>query len=776
MKAYLLGYNAVCGAAWLFCAVRCACIFLGGASAGEAYAEIGMVLVAAQTAMLLEIVHSLLGLVPSPVVVVMMQVGSRIFIVWGHLYWVKECQQHSSLFLMVLSWSVTEVVRYAFYFCNLLGGVPFPLFYLRYSLFMVLYPTGISGEILQTLIGMGAYWKVANPLWYRLSLIMLIFYMPCSPFMIANMWANRKRSFKKRFASKEEPQGVQWPRTKAGDRSSTSTNRSILAAAGAAGPGGEEAATKISKEKKWRFAYSKHLLDHVKQSLQSEDGCLAMARAGLDAAHGAFTFVRQGHGEMPVRDVMDKLGEASSAAFETAELCGEKSPPTATDRQVVLYYGGPTFGKPYYRYSNTRKTPVSGMKLRELIDAWAEYGTIEADTAEALKTLQLNQSEWLDLSDMYFVLLGAASAMGPLWLLLSLGANVVAVARPKALKGIIQEARQYPGKLLFPVKKGSDWKELVATNNWDALGKVAGCDLLTQTPEIAAWLATVAPGKSLTVGNYTYLDGALHVQIAVACDCIMQYLCKKRASTAVAFLGTATDATLIPADAADAMDKAHAVAPWWAGLWEALGVLQRNRPLACGDLRLLDSVLTDQGPNYILAKRLQHWRAMVARADGHVASSNVSPSTATSSVTSNASFAAAYGGMHIFAPMEVVFQELSMSLMAALLIHDVRNSASAAQPATKLQHPLCLFRATSCHGGSWRCPYSIKSMGIPSAVTYYMTVFWPYILATLMALGSLVYYAVTGRLPEPIQSMSFVPLQQLSTVVAKLAATLGVPL
>ena len=43
-------------------------------------------------------------------------------------------------------------------------------------------------------------------------------------------------------------------------------------------------------------------------------------------------------------------------------------------------------------------------------------------------------------------------------------------------------------------------------------------------------LETVCPGAQLTVGNYTYLDGALHVQLALACDAIMQRLCAARAA------------------------------------------------------------------------------------------------------------------------------------------------------------------------------------------------------------------------------------------------------
>ncbi len=47
----------------------------------------------------------------------------------------------------VCSWALVEVPRYIFYAVNLFTkNVPYPLFFLRYNLFMVLYPSGISGS------------------------------------------------------------------------------------------------------------------------------------------------------------------------------------------------------------------------------------------------------------------------------------------------------------------------------------------------------------------------------------------------------------------------------------------------------------------------------------------------------------------------------------------------------------------------------------------------------------------------------------------------------
>jgi hypothetical protein len=53
---------------------------------------------------------------------------------------------------MILSWSIVEIFRYMFYALALVSGdatkkTPYPLFWLHYSLFGILYPTGITGEL-----------------------------------------------------------------------------------------------------------------------------------------------------------------------------------------------------------------------------------------------------------------------------------------------------------------------------------------------------------------------------------------------------------------------------------------------------------------------------------------------------------------------------------------------------------------------------------------------------------------------------------------------------
>lgn len=51
---------------------------------------------------------------------------------------------------MILAWSTTEVIRYSYYACGLLGYEPYALLYLRYTTFYVLYPLGASSEAFLT--------------------------------------------------------------------------------------------------------------------------------------------------------------------------------------------------------------------------------------------------------------------------------------------------------------------------------------------------------------------------------------------------------------------------------------------------------------------------------------------------------------------------------------------------------------------------------------------------------------------------------------------------
>lgn len=174
------------------------------------------------------------------------------------------------------------------------------------------------------------------------------------------------------------------------------------------------------------------------------------------------------------------------------------------------------------------------------------------------------------------------------------------------------------------------------------------------------------PGKDLVVGSYAYLDGERHVRVSLAMDAIIAGLIETRENVTPAYLCTPTDIHVVPDAAANAAKENYfllkspfnfllRLSPlFWATMEKNFGPNLEATSDAGHAFHIVDGIVRKQGPNYALAKRLQHWRAVQARTvSGCTVSSNVAPSTATASVTSNRLFALAYGGMHWFVPMEV---------------------------------------------------------------------------------------------------------------------------
>ena len=61
------------------------------------------------------------------------------------------------------------------------------------------------------------------------------------------------------------------------------------------------------------------------------------------------------------------------------------------------------------------------------VDKWVRQGVIEVDAGQALLHMAEDPNALADLKSTWFVLFGATSAMGPLEILLSMGATVVAI-------------------------------------------------------------------------------------------------------------------------------------------------------------------------------------------------------------------------------------------------------------------------------------------------------------------------------------------------------------
>ncbi|XP_024515196.1 very-long-chain (3R)-3-hydroxyacyl-CoA dehydratase PASTICCINO 2 [Selaginella moellendorffii] len=205
-RVYLALYNCILCAGWASVLVR-ALAALNGAGYSAVYDSIELPLQLSQTAAILEIINSLAGIVRSPVSATLPQISSRLFVTWGVLWSFPETRSHWLVTLLVLSWSVTEVIRYSFFAAKeAFGLTPGFLHWLRYSTFFVLYPTGISGEVGLTMLALSHMksskkYSIEMPnafnfafSYYYTSLLVLLLYVPGVPFLYTYMIGQRKKS------------------------------------------------------------------------------------------------------------------------------------------------------------------------------------------------------------------------------------------------------------------------------------------------------------------------------------------------------------------------------------------------------------------------------------------------------------------------------------------------------------------------------------------------------------------------------------------------------
>ncbi|XP_065876469.1 very-long-chain (3R)-3-hydroxyacyl-CoA dehydratase PASTICCINO 2 [Euphorbia lathyris] len=208
-RIYLSVYNWAVFVGWaqvLYFAVKT----LKESSYEHVYTAVEKPLLLAQSAAVLEILHSLVGLVRSPVSATLPQIGSRLYLTWGILYSFPEIRTHFLVSSLVISWSITEIIRYSFFGTKeALGFAPSWLLWLRYSTFMLLYPTGISSEvglIYFTLpyikksemycIRMPNKWNFSFDYLYG-AILALAIYVPGSPHMYKYMLGQRKKALSK---------------------------------------------------------------------------------------------------------------------------------------------------------------------------------------------------------------------------------------------------------------------------------------------------------------------------------------------------------------------------------------------------------------------------------------------------------------------------------------------------------------------------------------------------------------------------------------------------
>lgn len=125
--------------------------------------------------------------------------------VWPVLYKVADARDSIGVPMLLVAWSITEVIRYSFYACNIINKVPSFLTWCRYTFFIILYPMGASGELFTVVralpevhvkkhftLDMPNCLNISFSFWWYLVIFALI-YIPGFPKMYFHMFGQRRK-------------------------------------------------------------------------------------------------------------------------------------------------------------------------------------------------------------------------------------------------------------------------------------------------------------------------------------------------------------------------------------------------------------------------------------------------------------------------------------------------------------------------------------------------------------------------------------------------------
>ena len=487
---------------------------------------------------------------------------------------------------------------------------------------------------------------------------------------------------------------VNFPAANDGSRSTSATGRAVLA--DALRDVSPAAARRVEAIKDWRSGYLSAIRELVVAAAANPAAAVTVSQAGLDSLHQRFVWTQDGSD----RPLLDGLALSDHPGMDTFEVIGRN------ERRAE-------FSVPY------KGKRLTGGDLHKQLDDWVARGVAEPSFADAVRAVMAHP-EWLNLRDVQVAVLGAGAEMGPLRQLLDWGATVYAVDLPNEDRWntIMSLAKNSAGRMAVPVPRGSVNLDTAPDSR---VAHVAGLDVIAQTDAVLAWLREI--DGPFTLGNYAYADGGLHVRVSMAIDALSVLLARSNRDLSLAFLATPTDVFAVPEDAVamarDRWNQRRTRRILQAPLHLANLFEPAYRDTVIDDsgreVGISDCLVPQQGPNYALAKRLQRWRAIVARDAGTRVSLNVAPATRTRSVVKNRALAAAYAGAGQFG-VEVFAPATANTLMAALLVRDLHDPQSAANPRRDLHNPMDLFADAANHGGLWRAAYEPRSVLTLAAV------------------------------------------------------------
>jgi hypothetical protein len=358
------------------------------------------------------------------------------------------------------------------------------------------------------------------------------------------------------------------------------------------------------------------------------------------------------------------------------------------------------------------KSPVSLSLNQQRVSQWISRSLAEPHfTAVAQHAAQPNPQ------DILFAI-GATAECAPTLPWLSAGGVVAAVSRPNHVKWaeLIRSARNSAGTLIVPVLSDVD----VTLLTDEELAQQAGIDIMTDLDAVAGFLRAVVqqPHRKLIVGGYIYIGGAAHISVQAAQDSLMVLAQSLEPTAVLTWLATPTDQTPVPLSVLESAVEDYAsrnslteVRDW---LWQRLGYCLPPQislfATAQQTLAIRDCASGVQGPNYVMAKRAQRWRAYLSAMNGMSVAYCVTPPARTHSVLDHTLLHATYRGAPRFGlrPFDVATTKM---LSAMSLAYQVENPVAFDE-----LDPTALHMKYAVHAGLWRLKYETDSVWVPATV------------------------------------------------------------
>ncbi|XP_072258718.1 very-long-chain (3R)-3-hydroxyacyl-CoA dehydratase 3 [Pyxicephalus adspersus] len=155
-RGYLFMYNLVqfLGFSWIFVNMTVRLFILGKDSFYDTFHTMSDMMYFCQTLAVLEIVNPLIGLVKTGVVPAVIQALGRNFILFIILGQIDDMQSKSVVFFIFYLWSTIEVFRYPFYMLACIDMEWKLLTWLRYTIWIPMYPLGAFSEAVAVVLSM----------------------------------------------------------------------------------------------------------------------------------------------------------------------------------------------------------------------------------------------------------------------------------------------------------------------------------------------------------------------------------------------------------------------------------------------------------------------------------------------------------------------------------------------------------------------------------------------------------------------------------------------